>query len=60
VDAANYFVNGGALGMTAGGTVIVHDTDAAPTATTLHTINAAGDGSTDLSDGTALPTTDTD
>lgn len=60
VDGANYFTNGGSLGLAAGGTVVVHDTDASPVATTLHTINAVGDGTTDLSDGTALSTTDTD
>ena len=60
VDAANYFTNGGSLGMAVGGTVYDRDTDASPVATTLHTINATGDGTTDLSDGTALSTTDSD
>ena len=60
VDAANYFTNGGDLGILVGATMIVTDTDATPTAQTLHTVNAAGNTTTDLSDGTALSTTDSD
>jgi hypothetical protein len=59
VDAANYFTNGGSLGMAIGDLVYVIDTDASPVITTLHQVSATGDGTTDLNDLTTIKQTDT-
>ncbi len=59
VRVAGYFTNGYDLGMRAGDTVTVVDTDTSYT-TTLHTVNAASTTSVDLTDGLAIGTTDTD
>jgi len=58
VRVAGYFTNGYDLGMRAGDTVIVVDTDTS--ATSLAFVNAATASSVDLADGTALTATDTD
>lgn len=60
VDAANYFTNGGSLGMRVGDLVWVTDTDASPVITTLHQVSATGDGTTDLNDLTTVTQTDSD
>jgi hypothetical protein len=61
VDAANYFTNGKSLGMLAGATMFVTDSDASPITGTIHTVNAASaDGSVDLGDALAITTTDSD
>ena len=59
VRVAGYFTNGYALGMRAGDTVTVVDTDTSYT-TTIHTVNAASSSSVDLTDGLAVGTTDSD
>lgn len=58
VDAANYFTNGGSLGMKVGDLVFVTDTDASPVVTTLHQVSATGDGTTDVNDATTITQTD--
>lgn len=58
VRVAGYFTNGYDLGMRAGDTVIVVDTDTA--ATSISFVNAATAASVDLADGTALTATDSD
>lgn len=60
VDGANYFTNGGTLGMAVGDIVIVIDTDASPVISTLHQVSATGDGTTDLNDLTTITQTDSD
>lgn len=60
VDAANYFTNGGSLGMSVGDIVIVIDTNASPVITTLHQVSATGDGTTDINDLTTITQTDSD
>lgn len=60
VDAANYFTNGGALGMQLHAHVIAIDTDASPLASSIHMVNAIGDGTTDLNNGVAVTATDSD
>lgn len=61
VDAANYFTNGQSLGMLAGATLFVYDTDASPITGSIHTVNAASaDGSVDIGDALAITTTDSD
>lgn len=60
VDGANYFTNGGSLGMKVGDIVYVTDTDASPVITTVHQVSATGDGTTDLNDLTTITQTDSD
>jgi hypothetical protein len=60
VDAANYFTNGGSLGMKVGDIVFVTDTNASPVITTIHQVSATGDGTTDLNDLTTITQTDSD
>ena len=60
VDAANYFTDGGSLGMSVGDLVFVIDNDASPIITTLHQVSATGDGTTDLNDLTTITQTDSD
>jgi hypothetical protein len=60
VDAANYFTNGGSLGLKVGDVVFVTDTDASPPITTIHQVSATGDGTTDLNDLTTITQTDSD
>lgn len=60
VDAANYFTNGGSLGMRVGDIVFVTDTDASPVIVTMHQVSATGDGTTDLNDLTTITQTDSD
>ena len=60
VDAANYFTNGGSLGLRVGDLMFVTDTDASPVITTMHQVNATGDGTTDLNDLTTITQTDSD
>jgi hypothetical protein len=60
VDGANYFTNGGSLGMKVGDLIFVQDTDASPVITTLHQVSATGDGTTDLNDLTTITQTDSD
>lgn len=58
VDTANYFTNGGALGLRVGGVVYVTDTDGGPAITTLHQVSATGDGTTDVNNLTTITQTD--
>ena len=62
VDTDGYFTNGQLLGMKVGDLVIVRDTDASPTTTTIHTVLSlsSSDDSVDLSDAAATAGTDTD
>lgn len=60
VDAANYFTNGGSLGLKVGDVMFVIDTDASPVITTLHQVSATGDGTTDINDLTTITQTDSD
>jgi hypothetical protein len=60
VDGANYFTNGGTLGLTVGDIMYVIDTDASPVITTLHQVSATGDGTTDLNNLTTITQTDSD
>lgn len=60
VDGANYFTNGGALGLKVGDLMYVTDTDASPVITTLHQVSATGDGTTDLNNLTTITQTDSD
>ena len=60
VDGANYFTNGGSLGMSVGDLVYVIDTDASPVILTIHQVSATGDGTTDLNDLTTVTQTDSD
>lgn len=60
VRVANYFTNGGSLGMKVGDIVYVIDTDASPVITTMHQVSATGDGTTDLNDSTTITQTDSD
>lgn len=61
VDAAGYITNGSALGMTAGDSVVVLDSDASPLAKTIHTVSTVTAGSSaDLSDGVAIGSTNSD
>jgi len=59
VDASGYFTNGYNLGMRAGDTVRVVDTDASPVAVTMHTVNVSGT-TIDLSDGVSIGSTNSD
>lgn len=59
VAVANYFTNGGSLGLKVGDLMYVIDTDATPPIVTLHQVSATGDGTTDLNDLTAITQTDT-
>ncbi len=58
VDTANYFTNGGALGIKVGDPIIVIDT--ANTLLQLTFFNATGNGTTDLANGLVVTSTDTD
>lgn len=60
VDGANYFTNGGSLGLSIGDIMYVIDTDASPPITTLHQVSATGDGTTDLNNLTTITQTDSD
>lgn len=61
VDADGYITNASDLGMEAGDTVIVIDTDASPIAATAHVVSAINaDGSADLSDGVDIGSTNSD
>lgn len=60
VDGANYFTNGGSLGLKVGDIMFVTDTDASPVITTMHQVSATGDGTTDLNDLTTITQTDSD
>lgn len=60
VRVSGYFTNGYALGMRAGDTVTVTDTDASPIAQSLHIVTSDTNQVIDLSDGTAITATDTD
>lgn len=60
VDGANYFTNGGDLGLKVGDIVWVTDTDASPVITTLHQVSATGNGTTDLNNLTTITQTDSD
>ena len=60
VDAANYFTNGGSLGLKVGDIIFVTDTNASPVITTLHQVSATGDGTTDINDLTTITQTDSD
>lgn len=60
VDTANYFTNGGSLGMSVGDIIYVIDTDASPVITTLHQVSATGDGTTDINNLTTITQTDSD
>jgi hypothetical protein len=60
VDAANYFTNGGSLGLRVGDLIYVTDTDASPVITTMHQVSATGDGTTDVNDLTTITQTDSD
>lgn len=59
VDASGYFTDGYDLGMRAGDTVMVIDTDASPVAVTMHTVNVSGT-TIDLSDGVSVGSTNSD
>ena len=59
VDASGYFTNGYDLGMRAGDSVRVVDTDASPVAVTMHTVNVSGT-TIDLSDGVSIGSTNSD
>lgn len=58
VNTANYFTNGGTLGMKVGDIVLIIDT----TNTLVHIafVNATGNGTTDVTDGLAVTSTDGD
>lgn len=58
VDSANYFTNGGSLGMKVGDVLWVLNTTS--NITTLHQVSATGDGTTDVDDATTITQTDTD
>lgn len=60
VDGANYITNGGSLGMAIGDLVYVVDTTSGSVITTIHQVNATGDGTTDLTDATTVTQTDSD
>lgn len=60
VDSANYFTNGGSLGLSVGDIMYVIDMDASPVTTTLHQVSATGDGTTDLNNLTTITQTDSD
>jgi hypothetical protein len=60
VDTANYFTNGGSLGLKVGDVIFVTDNDASPVITTMHQVSATGDGTTDVNDATTISQTDTD
>jgi hypothetical protein len=59
VRGANYITNGGDLGLKVADTVVGTDTDTS-TNQHLYVVNAAGNGTTDLTDGQAVSGTDTD
>jgi hypothetical protein len=58
VNTANYFTNGGALGLKVGDLMYVWDTVNA--LGHLVFVNATGNGTTDITDGLAITSTDTD
>ena len=60
VDGANYFTNGGSLGLKIGDIMFVLDNDASPPITTMHQVSATGNGTTDLNNLTTITQTDSD
>lgn len=60
VDTANYFTNGGDLGLAVGDIMYVIDTDASPVIVTLHQVSATGNGTTDVNNLTTITQTDSD
>ena len=60
VDGANYFTNGGDLGMALYAHVYAMDTDASPLSSQIMMVNATGNGTTDLNNGVAVTATDSD
>lgn len=59
-DTANYFTNGGSLGLKVGDIIFITDTDASPVITTMHQVSATGDGTTDINNLTTITQTDSD
>ena len=60
VQASGYFTNGYALGMRAGHTINVIDTDASPIAVVSHVVVSASSTAVDLDDGVAISGADSD
>jgi len=60
VRVSNYFTNGYALGMRTGDVLFQIDTDASPLTAQIFLVNAATESVTDVSDGVAITSTDTD
>ncbi len=60
VRVSGYFSNGWDLGMRAGDTVEVTDTDASPIAVTNHVVVSATSSAVDLDDGVAVSGADSD
>lgn len=60
VDTAGYISNATKKGMKVGDIVLVIDTDASPITAQWMQVNAITNGAADLSDGSAIATTDTD
>jgi hypothetical protein len=58
VDTANYFTNGGDLGIRVGDLIYVSNTTG--NITTIHQVSATGNGTTDVNDLTTITQTDTD
>lgn len=57
---ANYFTNGGDLGMAVHAHIFAVDNDASPRASWVQMVNATGNGTTDTGDGLAITATDSD
>jgi hypothetical protein len=60
VDTANYFTNAAALGMAAGSSVRVLKSDASPKSVQNMTVNTVASTGADLTDGSAVTSTNTD
>jgi hypothetical protein len=60
LDASGYITNGYDLGMRQNDVVLAHDTGASPVAQTIHTVASSTTTATDLSDGVAAGSTDSD
>lgn len=60
VQVSGYFTNGYDLGMRAGHTVHVIDTDASPIAVVAHVVVSATSAAVDLDDGVAISGADSD
>lgn len=58
VNTANYFTNGGSLGLKVGDLMYIWDT--VNSLGHLAFVNATGNGTTDITDGTAINAVDTD